>query len=108
MQRLQIARRMFERLAFREAGFTLGNVDDIGAQTKSGELERRPRARARLDKKIHECLAAQRRDLFYLACANLLKCVRCFDDEIDLVGRKLTEAEQIFSCPTRGHRIWVA
>src|SRR5439155_10724684 len=71
-------------------------------------LKRRACACARLDKKIDQRFAAQRRYFFDLAGANLLKCIRCLENEIDFVGRQLAQAEQIFSCPARAHGFWVA
>src|SRR4029078_13390975 len=39
----------------------------------------------------------------YLACADLLKRVGCYENEIDFVGRKLAQAEEIFTRPAGSH-----
>ena len=103
--RLEIARGVLERFAFGQAGGGRRNVDDIRAQAKRGQLERSARARARFDEKIHQRLAAQRRHLFDLAGADLLEGVRGIENEIDFLGGKFANAEQIFSCPAHGHVI---
>ena len=99
--------RVLERFPFRQARRACRNVDHVGAQARSGEFERRARARARLDKKVDERLAAERWHFFNLPRANLLKRVGCLEDEIDFVGRQFAQPEQIFSVPASVH-IWGA
>ena len=59
----------------------------------SRELEAHPRAGAGLDKEIDHRLAAQGGHFLDLARADLLKGIRCFEDEIDLVRGKFAQTK---------------
>ena len=87
LQRLEIARGVLEGFAFGQARSRCRDIDHVGAQAKCSQLKRRACACARLDKKIDQRFAAQRRYFFDLAGANLLKRIRCLEDKIDFVGR---------------------
>ena len=104
VQRLEIARGVFKRFALGQAGRTRRDVNHIGAQAKRGQLKRCSGTRARLDKEVYQRFAAQRRDLLDLACADLFECVGGIENEIDFLGRKFAEAEQIFAVPAQGKR----
>jgi hypothetical protein len=105
MQRFEIARSILERLALSQAGSGCREIDHIRAQSKCCQLERCARPCARLDKKIHQRLSAQRGHLLDLAGADLFECVGGLENEIDFVSRQFAQAEQIFSCPACGHQV---
>src|SRR2546421_391463 len=90
---------VLKRFAFRQAGRTRRNVDDIRAQTDRRDLERSPRARARLDEKIYERLAAERRHFFDFARADFLERVGGVENEDDFLRGELANPEQIFALP---------
>ena len=64
-----------------------------------GDLERRPRARARLDEKIHQRFAAQSRHLFDLAGADFLERICRVEKKRDLLRRELADPEKVFPLP---------
>ena len=103
MQCLQITRGIFERFAFGEAGSASRDIDHVRAQPQGGQLERCAGTGARLDKEIHQRFSTQRRHLLNLAGTDLFERVSGVQDEIDFVCRKFAQAQQIFSCPARGH-----
>ena len=107
VQRLEIARGVLERFAFRQAGSGCRDIDHVRAQAKRGQLERGARPRARFDEEIHQRLSAQRRHLLDLAGADLFERVSGFEDEFDFFCRQLAQAQQIFSCPA-GRHVWGA
>ena len=84
---------------FRQAGGCRRDIDDVRAQANRSDLEGGARARARLDEKIHERLATQRRDFFDLARPDFLKGVRRIENECDFLSGKLADSEQVFSLP---------
>ena len=98
-QRFEILCGVLQRLAFREARCAGGNIDHVRAEAECGELERRPRARARLDEKIHQRLAAQRGDFFHLACADVLKCGRGVEELCDFRGAEGCDGDEILAVP---------
>src|SRR6202163_4727978 len=105
MQRLEIASSVFERFAFGQTRCCRGNVDHIGAQAVSGQLERGARARAWFDKEVDQRFAAKRRDFLDLAGADLFKGVSGFENEINLVRGKFAKPKQIFAVPIRAHSV---
>ncbi len=92
VQCLQIARGIFERFAFGQAGSGCRDIDYVRAQSKRGQLERCAGTRARLDKEIHQRLSAQRRHLFDLAGTDLFERVSGLEDEIDFFCRQFAQA----------------
>jgi hypothetical protein len=104
--RFENFRGVFERLAFGQARAARGYVDYIRAQSHRRQLEGCAGARARLDEEIHQCFSTQRRNLFHLTGADLFERVRRFENEINLVGRKLAQPDEILATPARcDHRL---
>ena len=87
VQRLEVARGVLERLALGEAGGAGGDIDDVGAEAEGGELEGGAGAGARLDEEIDQRFAAQGRDFFDLARADLLEGGGGVEDEDDFLRR---------------------
>ena len=73
VQRLEIFRGVLERFAFGQTRSRRRDVDHVRAQTKRGQLERSARARARLDEKVDQRFALQRRDFFTSRVPTCLK-----------------------------------
>ena len=59
----------------------IGDVERVGAQALLGDLERRARARARLEEQVDDRLAAQRRHLLDRARADLLHRLGGVEDQ---------------------------
>ena len=97
--RLENLGRVLERFAFGQARGGGGDVDHVRAQADRRDLERRARARARLDEEIHQRLAAQGRHLLDLARADFLESIRRIEDERDLLRGEIADAEQILALP---------
>ena len=97
--RFQNFGRVLERFTFGQARRTRRDVNDVRAQADRGDLERRAGARARFDKEIDQGFAAERRHLLDLTRADFLERVRGIENESDLTGGELANAEQIFPLP---------
>ena len=73
----------------------IGDVERVGAQPLLGDLERRPRPRARLEEQVDDRPAAQRRHLLDRPRADLLHRLGGVEHEHDLLGRQVRDAEQV-------------
>ena len=67
----------------------------VGAQALLGDLERRARARARLEEQVDDRLAAQRRHFLDRPLADLPHRFGGVEHAVDLVAREVGDAEQI-------------
>src|SRR5262249_37589799 len=67
----------------------------IGAQPLFGDLERGPRPRARLVEQVDDGLAAQGRHLLDRPLADLAHRLGGVEDQEDLVGGEVVDAEEI-------------
>src|SRR5262245_65615609 len=83
VQCLEIARGVLERFAFSQARSCCRDIDHVSAQTKCSQLERGACACTRLDKKVHQCFAAQCRHFLDFACADLLKRFSCLENKFN-------------------------
>src|SRR2546423_9566552 len=95
--RLQVSRRVDERLAFLHAGAGRRDVYGVGRQSLLRELERNPRSRRRFEEQIDDRGAAQRRHLLDCAFTDLFEWLRRVENELDLLTRQRLEAEQVFA-----------
>ncbi len=86
--RLEVAHGVDERLALGHARGRGRDAERVGAQALLRDLERRARARARLEEEVHDRPAAQGRHLLDGAAANLLHRLGGVEDERDLVGAR--------------------
>ena len=86
-------------------GRARGDVERVRGQPLLGDLERRARARAGLEEEVDDRLAAQRRHLLDRPGADLLHRLGGVEDQHDLLGRQLGDAEQVLAAqPCRGRR----
>ena len=85
--RLEIARRVDERLALRDARARRGDVHRVGRQPLLGELERDARARRRLEEQVDDRRAAQRRHLLDRALADLLERLGGVENAVESARR---------------------
>ena len=97
--RLDVHGGVDERFAFQDARRRDGDVERVGAQALFGDFERGSRPRARLEEEIHDRLAPQRRDFLDRALRDLAHGLGRVEDEMDLVGREIRDAQQIFFHP---------
>src|SRR5690606_29196647 len=95
--RLQIARRVDQRLALLQARAVARHVDRVRAQPLLRELEGDARAGRRLEEEVDDRLAAQDRDLLDRPLADLLERLGRVQDRADLRGRELLEADQVLA-----------
>ena len=102
--RLEVAHGVEERLPLRHARRRGRDAQRVGAQTLLGDLERRARARARLEEQIHDGAAAQRGHLLDRSAADFLHRDGGVEDERDLVGREALDPEQVPRAQLRGGR----
>ena len=93
--RLDVERGVHQRLALDHAGGGDGDVQRVGAQALLGDLERRAGARARLEEQVDDGAAAQRRHLLDGAPADFLHRLGGVEDEHDLLGAEIGDAEQV-------------
>src|SRR5690606_28884483 len=98
--RLEIARRVDERLALLHAGSRGRDVHGICGQPLLGELERDACARRRLEEQVDDRLAAQHRHLLDRALADLLERLGGVEDRADLFRTESLEAGEVL--PQRG------
>ena len=102
--RLDVHRRVDQRLALDDARRADGDVERVGAEALLGDLERRARARARLEEQVDDGAAAQRRHLLDRALADFLHRFGGVEDQHDLLGAEIGDAEQILAAK-RGERL---
>ena len=86
IERFQIARGVFQRLAFFERGSFGGEIDDVGGKPLLGKFETDARAGGRFDEKIDDRFAAQGRDFFDGAFADGFESARGIEDGDDFLG----------------------
>src|SRR5204863_6214351 len=75
------------------------DVERIGAQALLRDLERGARARARLVEHVDDGLAAQRRHFLDRPLADFAHRLGGVENEIDLVGGEVADAQEIFLHP---------
>ena len=68
-----------------------GNVDDIGTEPFAGNLERGPRAGARLVKEVDQGFSSQRRDLLDVSRGDLFHRLSGVQDQMDLIRLQLSD-----------------
>ncbi len=105
--RFEVADRVDERLSLGHARRRGGDAQGVGAEALLGDLERRPRPRARLEEQVDDGAAAQRRHLLDRAAADLLHRLGGIEDQRDLVGVEAGDPEQVpasFSAGCRRRR----
>ena len=90
--RLEIARRVDERLALDDARARRGDVDRVGREPLLGELERDARARRRLEEQVDDRRAAQRRHLLDRPLADLLERLGGVENEANLLAATAARA----------------
>ena len=96
--RLEVQRGVDQRLALHHARGGDRDVQRVGAQPLLGDLERRARARARLEEQVDDGLAAQRRHfLDRRAGRSPSSPRRCRGSSDDLLGRQVGDAEQVLA-----------
>ena len=95
--RLEIARRVDERLALRHARPRRGDVHRVGRQALFGELERDARARRRLEEQVDDRRAAQRRHLLDRPLADLLERLGGVENQLNLLAAQRLEPQEILA-----------
>src|SRR6266852_2799769 len=90
--RLDVHRRVGQRLAFQDARCRDGDVERVGAEPLLRDLERRARPRARLVEQVDDRLPAQRRHLLDRPLPDLAHRFRGVEDQINLVARASVDA----------------
>src|SRR6266849_633141 len=93
--RLDVHRRVGQRLALQDARGRDGDVERVGAEPLLRDFERRPRPGARLVEQVDDRLPAQRRHLLDRPLPDLAHRFRGVEDEIDLVAREVVDAEEV-------------
>src|SRR5207248_508329 len=73
--------------------------EGVGRQPLRGELERRRRARRRLEEHVHDESPSQRRQLFVVALLGEREGVRGRDQAVDVVARQVCDGEQVAATP---------
>ncbi len=101
VERLDVLRGVAEGFALGGAGGSGVEGDDIRAQELSRHLEGNTRARARLQEKIDDGFAAERRDLLDLAIKNAAEGTSRGEHLLNLAVIELFDGEEMFSMP--GH-----
>ncbi len=104
IQGLEIARGIFQRLAFFERRSFRGEVDDVCREPLFGQLEADSRTGRWLHKEIDDCLASKRGDLFDGALADCLESPRGIEHGDDLVRRERFNIQQMFARPAHKER----
>ena len=103
--RLQVARGVEKRFAFRYARCRNTDIDGIRRQTLGGNFKRRARPRRRFKEKVDDGAAPQRRDFFDLALGNIAKRFGGVEQMHDLIGRKLSYSEQVLELKICAHLV---
>ena len=93
--RLEVAQRVGQGLALRDARPGGRDVDGVGAQALLGDLERGAGAGARLEEQVHDGVPAQGRHLLDRPRADLLHGLGGVENQQDLVGRQVADAQQV-------------
>jgi hypothetical protein len=101
--RLDVHGGVDQGLTFDHAGGPDGDIEGVRAQPLLRDLERRARARARFEEQVDDGSAPQRRHFLDLALANFLHRLGGVENQHDLVGRKVGDAEQVLLAQ-RGER----
>src|SRR5438270_4113127 len=103
--RLEIARRVHQRFALRHAGPGRRYVHRIRGESLFSELERDPRPGRILEEQIDDRGAAQGRNFFYRAFADLLERLGGIENKTNLLARQRLEPKQILaeSTPHAAH-----
>ena len=73
VERFEVAGRVLQRFAFGQTRCRRRNIDHVGTQPVGGQLEGRARPGARLDEKVDQGFATQRRNLFDLPRPDLFE-----------------------------------
>src|SRR3990172_5168190 len=95
VHRVERARRVEDALVLLETRGARREVDHVRREALAGDLEARPRARARLEEEVHDGAAPQRRDLLHLALADLAHALGRVEDALDVAALEVFDAEQI-------------
>ena len=93
--RFEVERGVDQRLALGDARGRDRDAQGVGAEPLLGDLERHARPRARLEEQVDDGAAAQRRHLLDRARADFLHRLGGVEDQDDLLGRELLDAEQM-------------
>ena len=99
LHRLQVERRIDQRLALGERRSRDREVDVVGRQPLLGDLEARPRAGRRLEEQIDDRLAAQRRHLLDRPSRHLAEALGRVQNQRNLVCREARDPEKVLAGP---------
>ena len=94
--RLEIERRVSQRLAFHHARRSDGDVQRVGAQPLLRDFKRGAGARARLEEQVDDGLAAQRRHLLDRPRADFLHRLGGVQHERDFRSGQVGDASRSF------------
>src|ERR1035441_804516 len=99
VQRLKVARGIFEGLALLERGGLSIEIDDVSREALLGKLEAGARAGRGLDEKVNDGFAAQGRDLLDRALTDRFEGARGVQHGGDFLNGEGFDVEQMFAMP---------
>ncbi len=100
--RLNVAGGVDQRFALADAAPLLGEIDDVGRQTRRGEGKARARSRAVFEEGVDHDSAAQGGDLFHAARGDFLERIGGVEDEFDFGRAQFLKCDEVFSVPAMG------
>ena len=94
-QRLEVAQRVEQRLALRDAGGLQRDVDDVGAESLSGDLERGPRSRRRLEEDVDHRASVKDARVLHVVAGRREPPLGPIEHVENVLARQLGDAEEV-------------